>query len=154
MTPDEVKAFRATKGWSQATLAQQAGVTNQTVEAWEKKGAKGYWRYVFAALAAGLNPWGGRPVGDRIDLALKKSIGYRTPHSDAPFVFKAIELTTADFDQVLVEPAPDGPITLRPSVGNLGAEYRGRRLVDAGPDETGSYVVGHCGQMEIRLPIR
>ncbi|MCR6657963.1 MAG: helix-turn-helix domain-containing protein [Asticcacaulis sp.] len=57
MTPDEVKAFRAAMGWSQAALAKAAGVTNQTVEAWEKKEAKGYWRYVFAALAAGLEPW-------------------------------------------------------------------------------------------------
>ena len=57
MTPDEVKAFRAAMGWSQAALAKAAGVTNQAVEAWEKNGAKGNLRYVFAALAAGLEPW-------------------------------------------------------------------------------------------------
>lgn len=58
MTPDEVKAFRATMGWSQARLAKETGTTNQTIEAWEKKGAKGYWRLAFAALRAAIEPYG------------------------------------------------------------------------------------------------
>jgi len=57
LSPAEVKAFRKAVGLSQAGLASKVGVSPQGVERWEKQGAPGYWRFVFAALAAGLKPW-------------------------------------------------------------------------------------------------
>ena len=57
LTANEVRAFRKQIGQSQAGLAKTLGITPQGVEKWEKQGAPAHWRYAFAALAAGLEPW-------------------------------------------------------------------------------------------------
>lgn len=127
MTPDEVKAFRSAMGWSQAALAKAAGVTNQAVEAWEKNGAKGYLRYVFAALGTQMKPWAGRPVGDRIDYALEQVKNHNLSGGSIPLNELRIELSGDDFNRVFSEPVPNGPMTARPANG-LPGEYRFYRL--------------------------
>jgi DNA-binding transcriptional regulator YiaG len=57
LTSDDCKAFRASLGLSQVAFAERLGIGRRTVEEWEKRGAPSYWRYVFAAFNAGLEPW-------------------------------------------------------------------------------------------------
>jgi hypothetical protein len=62
LTPDEVKAFRKALGLTQIGFAQIFPVSRQTVEVWESKGAPGVTRWMFAAVNAGLIPWGMDPA--------------------------------------------------------------------------------------------
>jgi DNA-binding transcriptional regulator YiaG len=57
LTPDEIKAFRASLGLSQVRFAQIMLISRRTVEDWEKRGAPARERYFFAAINAGLAPW-------------------------------------------------------------------------------------------------
>ena len=53
----EVRAFRRILGVDRQQFAAILGVSIGSVEKWEKKGARGSYRYVFAAINAGLPPW-------------------------------------------------------------------------------------------------
>ena len=57
LTPNEVRAFRDILGLDQQQFASVLGVCCSSVEKWERKGARGQYRYVFAAINAGLSPW-------------------------------------------------------------------------------------------------
>lgn len=57
LTADDVKAFRASLAKSQTAFGEMFGISLPGVQKWEKVGAPGYWRYVFAAVNAGLAPW-------------------------------------------------------------------------------------------------
>lgn len=61
MTRDEVQSFRKQMGWSQSQLAGACGITVDAVRKWERKSegaiVPGYWRMVFAALKADIEPW-------------------------------------------------------------------------------------------------
>lgn len=67
LSPDEVRAFREARGWTQKQAAEAVGVVKRSWETWEtrkvdpadpEKGAPPlYLRYAFAAIEAGLEPW-------------------------------------------------------------------------------------------------
>lgn len=152
LSPAEIKVFRAGLGLSQVGLADLLDVSRPAVEKWEKVGAPAHWRYVFAAISLGIKPWGGRPVGDRIDRALVQSRDYRLPNSDAPFALDYIGLTTKDFEGIFAEPVPDGPSTLRPMNNQQAGDYRGRKLIQESFLDQ-SRLVGHCGKLKVTIPI-
>ena len=58
---DEIKAFCRIMGLTQSELAGHCGIGVKNVERWVKEGAPGYWRYVLAALQAGISPWVAQP---------------------------------------------------------------------------------------------
>lgn len=57
LTPREVRTFRKLLGLDQETFAEVLCVSVSSVEKWERYGARGQYRYVFAAINAGLGPW-------------------------------------------------------------------------------------------------
>ena len=62
LSPDDIRTFRKTAGYSQASLAEAMGISKRAIESWEG-GAReppAYLALLFAALNHGLEPW--RPV--------------------------------------------------------------------------------------------
>ena len=58
MTTEEVKAFRTGLGLSQEAFGKLCGnISRKGVLRWESEGAPAAYRWVFAAINAGLSPW-------------------------------------------------------------------------------------------------
>lgn len=57
LTAEEMKFFRASLKLSQPAFGELFGMSLRGVQKWEKVGAPGHWRYAFAAIVAGLEPW-------------------------------------------------------------------------------------------------